>query len=59
MVICLNYIQMIHINLMLEHIYQQSVYKTLSNDDPTKITYYGGLSESTAKKFQQIAKEVC
>ena len=35
------------------------IYKALTNDDPTKITYYGGIDSSTAKKFQEIARDVC
>lgn len=31
------------------------IYKTLSNDNPTKITYYAGINNNTAKKLQSIA----
>lgn len=35
------------------------VYKTVLGEDPRKITYYGFIDESTAKKMQEIANDTC
>ena len=35
------------------------IYKSLTGDDPTKITYYAGIDKNLAIKFQKIAKDTC
>ena len=35
------------------------IYKALTNEDPTNIKYYARISSTTAKRFQEIARDVC
>ena len=35
------------------------IYKALTNEDPTKINYYADIDSRTAKRFQEIARDVC
>lgn len=35
------------------------IYKALTNEDPTNIKYNAGISSTTAKRFKEIARDIC